>query len=98
MSNAGRSGREFFQFLAMLAMVALIVSAVGAGFLYVRHERQAASATNQLRRIDEEAKKAGWVQAADGTWSLSDNRGTNGGPAPHQAPGATNKPGSKSLP
>ena len=98
MSQAGQNGREFFQFLAMLAIVALIVSAVGAGFFYVRHERQAGSAANQLRRIDEEAKKAGWVKAADGTWSLPDSGATNVVSASHPAAGGTNKPGLKSLP
>jgi hypothetical protein len=95
MSDAGQDGREFFQFLAMLAIVALIVSAVGVGFFYVRHERQAGSPANQLRRIDEEAKKAGWVKAADGTWSLPEGAGTNGGRAFQQAAGPTNKPGAR---
>lgn len=92
MSDGSQNGRDFFQFLAMLAMIALIVSAVGGGYLYIRHERQAGSASNQLRRIDEEAKKAGWVKAADGTWSFPEGAGTNGARTFQQAAGATNEP------
>lgn len=90
MSSYVRSRRDFFELLGMLAIVGLIVSAVGVGVLYVRHERQAGSAANQLRRIDEEARRTGWVKAADGTWSLPNGAGTNGGPAPRKSSGPTN--------
>jgi len=88
-SDDDSNGRGFFEFVTIPAVILLLAAAVGAGYLYVRHERQAGSAANQLRRIDEEAKKAGWVKAPDGTWSLPEGAGTN------SASNKTNKPGAK---
>jgi|ERR1051326_4570478 hypothetical protein len=66
------------EFLESLAIIALLASVVGVGSLCLLHQRQAGSASNQLRRVQEGARKAGWVQGADGAWSLPQGIGTNG--------------------
>ena len=61
----------------MIAVLALIGCGVWFALKYFRHERQEGSGTHQLRRIDEEAQKGGWVKDSNGTWSLPENVGTN---------------------
>jgi hypothetical protein len=85
-SSDDGNGRGIFDSVAIPTAILLLAAGLAGGYLYVRHERQAGSPANQLRRIDEEAKKAGWVKRADGTWSLPDSAGTN------SASSKTNKP------
>jgi len=60
-----------------VAVVALVGCGLGGVLLYIHHERQEGSALNQLRKLDYEAQRSGWVKGSDGNWSLLGNFGTN---------------------
>jgi hypothetical protein len=77
MSTSGRKAEQFFEFVATLAVLALIGWGVWQARKYVRHEWKEGSATNQLRRISEEAQKAGWIKGSNGAWSFPENFVTN---------------------
>jgi len=63
---------------------------IACGVWFVRHEREEGSAQRQIRRIDEEARRGGWIKDTNGTWSLPGNIGTNM-TASKQRPGETNE-------
>jgi hypothetical protein len=89
MSTLGRRAEQLFDFLAICAVFLVVGVGAWAALLYVRHERAAGSASNQLRRIDEEARKAGWTKGSNGAWSIPADGKTNTADPRNQS-GATN--------
>ena len=82
--------RKAGQFLAFVAVLALIACGVWFALKYLRHVREEGSAIHQLRRINDEAQKGGWIKDSNGAWSLPGNIGTNT-TASKQRSGETNK-------
>jgi hypothetical protein len=68
---------QFFDLPAICAVFLVVGLGAWASLMYVRHERAAGSASNQLRRIDEEARKAGWTKGSNGAWSIPPDGKTN---------------------
>jgi hypothetical protein len=77
MSSPGRKAEQFFEFIAAIAVLALMVWGAWQVRKYLRHEREQGSVTYQLRRIDEEFQKAGFVKGSNGAWGLPEKVGTN---------------------
>jgi len=75
--NPSKKADHFVEFAVAILVLLLLGWGVWFALKYVRHEREEGSATHQLRRIDEEAIKGGWVKASNGVWSLPENPNTN---------------------
>jgi hypothetical protein len=91
MSTLGRRVERFFDLPAICAVLLLVGVGAWAALLYVRHERAAGSASNQLRRIDEEARKAGWTKGSNGAWSILADGKTNAADPQNQSGGTNNR-------
>ena len=89
MSTLGRRLEQLFDFLAICAVFLVVGGGAWAALLYVRHERAVGSASNQLRSIDEEARKAGWTKGSNGAWSIPADGKTNAADSQNQS-GGTN--------
>jgi predicted negative regulator of RcsB-dependent stress response len=77
MNNPNGKEADIFGFIAIIGLLALIGCGVWFGWKYIRHERQEGNATHQLRRIEEEAQKGGWVKDSNGAWILPSVAVTN---------------------
>lgn len=86
MSNPKNKEVHLIRNAFVIGLLTLIGCGVWFVLKYFRHEQQQGDAIHQLRRIDEEAQKAGWVKGSNGTWSLPENIGTIGSDEPIKAP------------
>ena len=77
MSSPTGKEEHVFDFVVGIAIIALIACGLWFALKYIRHEREAGSVTHQLDRIEEEARKSGWVKDSNGAWSLPENADTN---------------------